>query len=101
VHSDVDRLPGAQKACAEGQLLRHVGELRAEDTRLYSPRAVSAPGRDGSLLSTCAAFAADSAWQAKTNKRNTSAGTSVSFPWYTTHRKANLQFGQVCMPRTL
>ena len=39
VQSDVDRLPGAQKARADGQVHRHVGELRAEDTRLYSPSA--------------------------------------------------------------
>jgi len=37
VQSDVDRLPGAQEARADGQVHRHVGELRAEDTRLYSP----------------------------------------------------------------
>jgi hypothetical protein len=37
VQSDVDRLPGAQKACADGQVHGHVGELRAEGTRLYSP----------------------------------------------------------------
>jgi hypothetical protein len=42
VQGDVDRLPGAQKARADGQVHRHVGELRAEDTRLYSPLGQSA-----------------------------------------------------------
>lgn len=37
VQGDVDRLPGAQKACADSQVHGHVGELRAEGTRLYSP----------------------------------------------------------------
>ena len=37
VQGDVDRLPGAQKACADGRVHGHVGELRAEGMRLYSP----------------------------------------------------------------
>ena len=52
-----------------------VRRRRVPSTRACTrPRAVSATGRDGSLLSTCAAFAVDSAWRAKTNNRNTSAG---------------------------
>src|SRR5690349_15850212 len=38
------------------------------------PRAVSATGWDGLVLSTSAAFAAESACRAKTNKRSMSAG---------------------------
>src|SRR6185437_16854595 len=44
------------------------------------PRAVSATGRDGLLLSTLAALATDSACRAKTNRRSTSAGIAGLLP---------------------
>ena len=63
------------------------------------PRAVSATGRDGSLLSTCAAFAVDSAWRANTNKRNTSVGTLGLLPLVHSASKGLLVLGPPRRPR--
>src|SRR5580704_17347062 len=61
------RVPTARSTC---RLASFAPRARA----CVRPRAVSATGWDGLLLSMLAALATDSACRAKTNRRNTSAG---------------------------
>src|SRR5260221_7353884 len=60
------------------------------------PRAVSATGWDGLVLSTLAAFAADSACRAKTNKRSMSAGIAGLLPLVREASGGHLGLGGWC-----